>query len=110
MVTKRQGGFPVQNSRCTKAIFSPRISHHMGRSVHGTAFQSVRLGKDWGFAQRVGLQGSVRLWKVDRGIHLTEGLSPNNGGLQVLSSDVDARIPDRLRPIEVLSPLQRVKI
>jgi len=69
MMTEGEGGLPIQDPWCSKAIFGQGIGYHMGRCVDGATFQLKRLGKDWRFTQGIRLQSSIRPWKVNCSIH-----------------------------------------
>src|SRR5271165_6259727 len=69
MMAKGERGIPVQDGRCTEAIFGKRIGDDVSRSVNRPASKRERLIKGRRFAQGVGFEGSVRLWKLYCSIH-----------------------------------------
>src|SRR5271169_4283155 len=70
MMAKGERGIPVQDGRCTEAIFGKRIGDDVSRSVNRPASKRERPIKGRRFAQGVGFEGSVRLWKLYCSIHL----------------------------------------
>src|SRR5271166_1835201 len=69
MMAKGERGIPVQDGRCTEAIFGKRIRYDVSRSVNRPALKRESPTKGRRFTQGVGFEGSVRLWKLYCSIH-----------------------------------------
>src|SRR5271157_1575760 len=125
MMAKGERGIPVQDGRCTEAIFGKRIGDDVSRSVNRPASKRERLIKGRRFAQGVGFEGSVRLWKLYCSIHCKRRLQPlhplrtmqrqrlessltaqQQESPRVGPNDARSEERDQLPPAEPLSPLQ----